>query len=181
MVSGQGLRIVVTDASVVINLVHVDRLPMLSSLEGLEFVITDEVLSEVKDGLQARALRMAMDDRNLGKESLETPAELRLFAGHVQVMGRGEASCLALAESRGYLVACDERRKFLAVARERLGEGRVVNTPGLFVLAIRRGFMTVDEADADKQALESHRFRMKFTSFRGVVGGDVKRVEDSAE
>ncbi|HYQ83644.1 MAG TPA: hypothetical protein VEP28_06525, partial [Rubrobacter sp.] len=66
------------------------------------------------------------------------------------------------------LLASDEKRRLLREAGDRLGPGRVLNTPGLFVLAIRGGLMTIEEADAAKLVLERHRFRMRFSSFRDL-------------
>jgi predicted nucleic acid-binding protein len=81
----------------------------------------------------------------------------------------GEAACLALAVHRGALVASDEKRAFKREAETRLGPGRILNTPGLFLIGIRRGLLTVEEADDLKRALESKRFRMKFDSFRELI------------
>ena len=55
------------------------------------------------------------------------------------------------------------------MARERIGEGRILNTPGILLLAIRAGLLSVDEADVLKARLETHRYRMKFDSFRDVL------------
>jgi hypothetical protein len=76
---------------------------------------------------------------------------------------------LALAARSSALVASDEKRQFLREAQRRLGPGRILNTPGLFLLAIRRGALTVEEADAAKAVLERHRFQMTFKSFRELV------------
>ena len=74
-----------------------------------------------------------------------------------------------MAEQRGWLVAVDERGRFLRMARERIGEGRILNTPGILLLAIRAGLLSVDEADGLKARRETHRYRMKFDSFRDVL------------
>lgn len=84
-------------------------------------------------------------------------------------LGSGEAACLALAQSRGWLIASDERRVFFREVVRRLGPGSILNTAGLFVLAIHSGAITVDEADDAKALLERHRFRMRFASFRDVL------------
>ena len=60
-------------------------------------------------------------------------------------MGKGESACIAIAEQREWLVASDERGRFLRIAKERLGEGRILNTPGLFVLGIRAGLLSVED------------------------------------
>lgn len=54
-------------------------------------------------------------------------------------------------------------------AVQALGAGRIVNTAGLIVMAIRANLMTVEEADHAKAILERHRFRMPFGSFRDVT------------
>jgi len=81
----------------------------------------------------------------------------------------GESSCLTLAEKRGWIVACDEKRVFLREAKRRLGEGRILNTPGIYVLSIRAGLITIADADAAKATLENSRFRMAFNSFADLV------------
>lgn len=84
-------------------------------------------------------------------------------------MGAGEAACLALAELNGWHVASDERRRFRREVFARLGEGRLLTTPSIYVLAIRAGLLSVAEADADKDLLASRRFVMKFGSFSELL------------
>ena len=84
-------------------------------------------------------------------------------------MGSGEAACLAMAETRGWLIAPDEKRRFRREVIARLGEGRLVTTAGLFVIAIRAGAISVEEADHVKEVLERHRFRIAFRSFRELA------------
>jgi hypothetical protein len=76
---------------------------------------------------------------------------------------------LALAQQRGWRVASDEGGAFRREAEQRLGPGRLVNTPGLLLSAIRAGVLTVEEADQAKAVLEQHRFRVRFKSFRSLL------------
>ncbi len=46
---------------------------------------------------------------------------------------------------------------------------RLVLTPGLIVLAIRRKILTLEEADSIKRFLEQRRFKMTFGSFAEVI------------
>ncbi len=163
-------RVVVTDATVLINLIHVGRLGLLGALDDYEFVVPPEVEAEVSDPAQAAALAGAFDAGHIARVSFTGTAELEVYADLVQAIGMGEAACLAMAEVQGWYVASDERRRFLRLAGERLGPGRVVNTAGIFVLAIRAGLLSVEAADNDKRALEGRRFKMRFTSFRDVLG-----------
>ena len=90
-------RIVVCDASILINLILVDRLGLLSRLPGLEFVVLDEVFDEVTRPEQRPALQAALDDGHLSRDSVCGPDELVVFVELRRLMGQGEAACLAVA------------------------------------------------------------------------------------
>ena len=152
------------------NLIHVQRLALLASLPGYEFVVPDNVISEITDLAQRAALETALAAGHLKQEAITDPQELARYADLRQIMGPGESACVTLAEARGWLIASDEKRRLRRAVNERLGPGRLVTTPGLFVLAIRAGVITVEDADRAKAILEEHRFRMSFPSFRDVVG-----------
>jgi len=170
-VSGGTGRTVVLDASVVINLIHVGRLDLLGKIEGYEFVVPEQVIAlEVTYPEQAKLLSEALAAGWVrGVESADT-VEMALYAELSGVMGKGEAACLAMAAHRGWLVACDEGGRFRREAEARIGRGRIVNTPGIIVLAIRRGLLTVEDADAIKSVLEQQRYKMGFRSFRDLLG-----------
>lgn len=161
--------IVITDTSILINLSHTGHVALLGKAVGLRFVVPDEVVAEVTEPEQLRTLAAALADGSLSRESIASPDELAIFAELSQTLGSGESACLALASSRGWLVACDEKRVFLREARSRLGDGRILNTPGLYVLWIRAGVLSVEEADAAKAVLDANRFKMTFSSFREVI------------
>jgi predicted nucleic acid-binding protein len=162
-------RIVVTDANVLINLIHVKALSLLGSLDGYEFVVVEEVVAEITVAEQVAALTDAIANGWVKRERLEDVQSLTLFAQLSAVMGKGEAASLALAVTRNLDIACDEKRVFRREAVNRLGEHRILTTPGIFVLAIRAGAITVREADKAKALLAQRRFEMAFASFREVL------------
>lgn len=156
-------RIVVSDANVLVNLLHIGRLDLLVQLEGYTFFIPKDVDAEVTrdraqldEQIQAGALVVV---------PLDAIPALELYADLVQRMGKGEAACLALAATKGWLISSDEKKAFRREAEKRLGPNSIITTPGLILLAIRAGLMTVEDADAAKALLEQHRFRMTFSSF----------------
>ena len=162
-------RIVVTDANILINLFHVGELRLLGRLDDYEFTVIDQVEAEIVRPEQAAVLRQAIEAGWLRRERVVTIDGLAIFADLVRIMGRGEAACLALAETQGWYIASDEKGPFRREALARLGQGRILTTAGLIVLAIRGGVLTVEQADAIKAVLEANRFRMAFTSFRDVI------------
>jgi predicted nucleic acid-binding protein len=163
------IRIVVTDANILINLIHAEALELLGCLDGYEFVIVDQVEGEITRPEQATVLRHAIDVGWLRREVVDTIEGLSIFADLARIMGRGEAACLALAETRRWYVASDEKKVFRREALARIGHGKILTTAGLIVQAIRAKQLTIDQADAIKIMLEAKRFRMAFTSFRDII------------
>ena len=169
MTSERSKCTLVTGTSVLVNLIHVDRLGLLGRIFGHEFVVPPEVEAEISVPAHCKALARATDAGHIKRRAFTGPDELALYTKHAQVIGSGEAACLAMAEIQRWYIASDERRKFLKLAIKHLGPGRVLNTPGVFVLAIHANLITEEEADQDKLLLEEHRFKMGFSSFREVA------------
>ena len=142
---------------------------MLGRLPGFNFVVTPDVVAEIVLPGQKEQVDNAVAAGALRVEGLAGPEMLALFAELRRLMGTGEAASLALAVSKGWAIASDEKKAFRREALARLGPGRILTTPGLYVLAIRAGVLSVEEADADKARLEACRFKMDFSSFRDQV------------
>ncbi|MGH7593270.1 MAG: hypothetical protein ACRELE_05400 [Gemmatimonadales bacterium] len=161
--------VVVTDASVVINLLHVGRLPMLLHLPGLRFVVPDDVVMEVTDIEQRAALGSAISGGMIERCQLNAQDGAPLILELSGRLGLGEIACLALAELHGWTIACDERRFFRAETIRRVGTTRLIGTPELFLQAIEAQAITIEEADADKATLEQKSFKMRFGSFSELL------------
>jgi len=162
-------RLVLTDTNVLLNLAFVDRLDLLGALPDLGFCAPREVLDEVLGPRERALVESALAGGVLHEVVLEGSEPLRLFAELLQIMGRGEAACIALAAHLRGWVASDEKRAFRREAERCLGPGAILNTPGLFILAIRRNLIGLDEADRMKEVLERHRFKMTFASFSELL------------
>jgi len=131
------------------------RLDLLRRLPDFEFVVTPDVLNEIVLPDQKQHVENAVAAGILRVEGLSSPDSLTVFAELRRLMGAGEAASLALAVTRGWVVASDEKKAFRTEALARLGPGRILTTPGLYVLAIRSGVLSVEEADGDRVRLEA--------------------------
>jgi predicted nucleic acid-binding protein len=163
------VRVVVTDANILINLTHIGRLDLLGKLPPYSFVAPGEVVQEVKEPAQMEAIQTAIASGLLQVVQLTDPSELRVYAELIQSLGVGEAASLALAQCRSWLIASDERRKFYRETIARLGTGRLLNTAGILIHAIQLSVITIEEADHAKALLEQRKFVLKFTSFRDAL------------
>jgi predicted nucleic acid-binding protein len=162
-------RLVLVDANILINLSKVNRLDLLGALTDLDFCVPPEVLGEVLNEPGKTLVGRCLGDGHLRELSFSAVSELALFTELRNIMGMGEAACLSLAFHRGALLASDEKRVFRREAEARLGPGRILNTPGILLLAIRRGILTIEEADELKRHLEARQFKMTFGSFRELL------------
>lgn len=169
-------KVVVSDADVLINFLNVDRLDILTELPGFAFFVPDHVDAEILREDQRRVVERSYDEGKLQRRTLTDLDAIEVFADLRLVMGRGEAAWIALARKTGWFVVSDERGVVRRKVAELLGPDRLVTTPGIIVLGIRAGLIAVDEADRLRAALARHRFRMRFDSFREVLGREVNSV-----
>ncbi len=165
-------RTVVTDANVLINLMHVARVDLCGELPDLEFVVPDHVREEITTAESRATLDEAVANGIFEIAEITEPEDIALFADLTRRLGRGESACLVLADRHGWTVASDEKRRFRREAVSRIGTDRILGTADLYIRAIRAGLITVDQADADKATLEDRRFKMPFESFRELVLGE---------
>lgn len=160
-----------------INLLHTERLRLFSAQGILQFVVTPETVEEIRHPEQRALVEDALAAGVLREEPISGAASLRLYTELRKSMGKGEAASLALAKARGWSIASDEKGAFRRAAIEHVGKGRLLTTADLYLLAIRSGSLSIEEADLDKAILEARRFKMPFASFADLtVGKSVVRT-----
>ncbi len=160
--------IVITDTSVLINFLVLDRVELLARLPDHRFVVTDHVRAEVTEHYhdQLQRLDEAFAAGALEEIRVTELEEVRLFAQLTATgLGVGECSAIAVAVHRKLTLAIDDRRAVKKL--EKLGLNvPVLSTESLVVLLIQQTVLTVTEADAMKRDWEqNHRFRLAFDSF----------------
>jgi predicted nucleic acid-binding protein len=160
---------VATDTCIVVNLFHVDRLDLLSLLPPYVFYIPYEVLEEIEEPEQRKALEDAIERGWLRQTRLDDPRELEIYARATERLGNGESACIALAEARGWILATDDSKGTRWNNTISAAGIEILNTPGIIILAIRAHLLTVEQADKMKTTLQQHRFKMSFDSFREFV------------
>ncbi|MPZ44737.1 MAG: hypothetical protein GEV05_15305 [Betaproteobacteria bacterium] len=127
--------VVITDANVLINLLRIGQLPLLGKLDVYRFLVPEEVVGEITNQAQQDTLAAAIAAGHLGQIVVDTIEALALFAELRDVMGRGEAACLALAATTGCYIASDEKKRFRRRAIELIGEARILRTESILLEA----------------------------------------------
>jgi predicted nucleic acid-binding protein len=161
--------IVITDANVLINLLHIGKVELLAELPGFRFKVPPEVLNELTNPQDRAQIDAVIAAKKIDEMVVSQMDALTLFAELRDLMGRGEAACLALAATSGCHLASDEKKRFKRKAIELIGEDRLLRTESLIVLAIRAGRLTVAQADECKGVLAEKRYAMPFKSFAEVL------------
>jgi predicted nucleic acid-binding protein len=161
--------VVVTDANVLINLIHIGQLQLLAELPQYQFRVPLEVLEEIEEPAQRDALNAAIAAGYLQEIVVDSIESLKLFGDLRDIMGRGEAACLALAATSGYHIASDEKKRFRRRAVELIGEAHILRTEWLILDAIRLGRRSIADADGYKAVLEANRYSMPFASFADLL------------
>ncbi len=164
--------IIVTDASVLINFLRIDRIDLIAG-HSHAFLATDHVANEVSDRYpdQQRRFVSALDSGALTLIPVAAADELRLFASLSATgrLGAGECSAIAVAVQRRYTLAIDDRvAKRLA---SRFAPSlHIVTTQDLVVWMIRQDLLDVEEADRMKHEWsDQHRFRLNLDSFGDLL------------
>jgi len=161
--------VVITDTSVLINFLVLDRAGLLAGVPTHRFVVTDHVRAEITAHYheQLQRLEQAFSAQILEEITVSDLAEVQLFAElTAKGLGVGECSAIAVAVHRQLTLAIDDKQAIKKVAS--LGLNVIIlTTESLMVLLIRQGAVSVDEADAMKLEWETnYRFRLTFSSFR---------------
>lgn len=161
-------RIVVSDTSVLVNFLRIDRMDLISGLPD-RFVITDHVAVEIEGHYPAQQARLqaALAADILEQHSVTEPAALDLFRqlSETRRLGAGESAAIAYAASNGFALAIDDRQA-ARQARALVPSLVVLGTQDLMVSMIRAGLLDVAQADAIKETWATvHRFRLKIESF----------------
>jgi predicted nucleic acid-binding protein len=170
------MAIVVTDTSVLINFLKIDRMDLVGS-HPAGFLATDHVRDEISDRYPAQIERYAAAIKAgwVSEEEVVDPAEVALFGRLTATprLGPGECSAIAVALNRHYSLAIDDGRAIRHALREAGLTGypmTILRTQDVIVELIRANVLTISQADELKAGLEAqHRFRIAIRSFADLL------------
>lgn len=137
---------IVLDASSVIDLIEIGLLEVVLALPYYRFGLPHESFEEIKRPFQRACVEAAIQSSTLALLVIDDPAEMALKEEIAKRLGAGEAACLAIAITRGWGFACEERnRKFEREIAQRLGEARVFRVEDLLATMVREGLRSMAE------------------------------------
>jgi predicted nucleic acid-binding protein len=164
-----GRLLVVADSSFLINFLVLGRMDILGGLQGFRFHMVNHVTAEVRYYDQRARLQTALDIGVVTEIEITEPTEIRLYDEFRRFLGDGESASLAVAVSRRWVIAADEKGRFRRELFARLGEGYLLDTLGALLTAIRAGVLTVAGAEELRARLRENRFELDSTPFAELL------------
>ena len=164
--------LLVTDTSVLVNFLRIDRMELLGALP-CRFIVTDHAAGELTDFYpeQVERYQAAVAAGHVEDCTVTDEAALSIFGRLTGTtrLGVGESATIAHAMVTGAGVAIDDRRAISEA--QRIAEGLViVRTADLMVRMIELAMLTLAEADAIKDDwAANHRFRIPGASFAEMM------------
>ena len=155
-----GRLLVVADSSFLINFLVLDRTDLLGRLTKFHFHIVNHVRAEIRYDDQCARLEAAVENGVVTEIEITEPSEILLYNELRQFLGDGESASLAVAVSRRWVIAADEKGRFRRELFGRLGENYLLDTAGALVTAIKAGVITLGQAEALRAQLRENRFEM---------------------
>jgi hypothetical protein len=165
-------KILITDTSVLINFLNIDRIDLLASFPGI-FLITEHVVDEITTDFpdQRTRLNTAIENRTLTVVSVNSESELTLYNELMRDgrLGAGECSAIAYAiNANCSLVIDDVRASKQAIKQDTKLE--ILQTQDIIVKLIIERVINVEEADSIKSEWQTkYRFAFKFKSFLEII------------
>lgn len=161
---------VFVDASTLINFLRIKRLDLLAGVWTVTHIVED-VRAEILDANQVSVLEEALLVENIRiyqvthLEDIQLAMKLRDDLG----IGSGEAFSFLAAKRENAVLAIDDERAVKRAKRFVTGV-EIVTTPEIIIQSIRKGIITIVEADVIKNEWATqHRFLLPFNSFSDIV------------
>ena len=150
---------IVLDACMLISFGNAGRLDLIDTLRLDGVCVSARARSEVVRDPARAAMEVSIAAGRLRVETIdvENPTEqvaLQAFDARPAFRGRGDAEVLALAASRAYTVASDERA-IRAVVLAEWGPLRLAGTADFIVWAVREGRLLMEDAESVLPLLDS--------------------------
>ena len=162
------------NTTVLSNLAAVDQLDLLRHLLG-RIYISSEVYEELMNGLEEgydfyagidSQIHPFVEDGWIRLVSMTEEDELRLLRSLPRRLHNAEASCLAIAQHRGWAFLTDDR---LARETARAHGILVSGTLGVLVQAVRRGKLTEEQGDELLQRMIARGYRSPYNRLSSLV------------
>lgn len=170
--SNSDKKVLITDTSVLINFLNINRLDLLIAFPG-RFMITEHVVDEVTLDFpdQKNRLNSAIVSSELEVITVDNEKELQLYNELIKErrLGAGECSAIACAINRRCCLVMEDVRACKQTVKL-MPSIEILRTQDIIAKLIMDKIITIEEADAVKSDWQNnYRFSLKFNSFLEII------------
>jgi predicted nucleic acid-binding protein len=164
--------IIVSDTSVLINFLKINRLDLLGNC-SIHFLVTDHVRGEITNSFpeQIQSFQSGLEQHTLEEITVAEVSEIEIFSTLMKQgkLGIGECSAIALAIHRKLPLAIDDNVAIKST-RSLAPNLPILRTQDLMVKMIQEGVLNISDADSILQDWAiNHCFKMKFRTFKELI------------
>lgn len=165
-------EIVVSDTSVLINFIKINRLDLLANC-SFNFLVTDHVKDEITDNFpeQLHQFQEGLKQNFFNEIKVTEPKEIELFSTYLinGKLGRGECSAIAVALNRKHAIAIDDNLAIKTI-KSISPDLTIFRTQDLVVKSIKEGILSILEADELLVKWEKYyRFKLNIQTFNELL------------
>ena len=165
-------KILITDTSVLINFLNINKLSLLIEYPG-SFLITEHVIEEITIDFpeQQALLNSAINNNHLVVVKVDNESELKMYNELIKEgrLGSGECSAIACAVNRGFSLAMEDVRACKQAFKTK-SDIEILKTQDIILTLIMNEIISIEEADNLKQIWQTNfRFALKFNSFSELL------------
>lgn len=152
---------VATDTSLLLNFLRIDRTDILGALPGFRFCVLNHVIGEVTQEPHATRLQAALAKSHIVEFELTDLDAIANYDDLRQNLGDGEAATIAAAAHDQWVIGMDEKGRAKREAIARVGERKLLNTPGVLVHAVHVELLTLTAAEQIRLDLANEDYVIK--------------------
>ncbi len=165
-------KILITDTSVLINFLNINRLDLLAAYPG-KFLITEHVVEEITVDFpeQQALLNVAINNNELVVVKVDSEKELQIYNDLIQEgrLGPGECSAIACAINKNFSLAMEDARACKQALKTK-PDIEIMKTQDIMITLITNHSISIEEADEIKKTWQTQfRFALKFNSFSELL------------
>jgi len=137
--------VIILDTCVLIHFANLDRFDILSKISNTKFITTENVILEITNETQLQKVKLHINS-NLIKVVKLTDDEVMIdYFTLCKRLGKGEASCIALATVNNWIVCTDDKKRVPKTVQNRLSSNHLLTTDCLLSIGVSKGILSKKE------------------------------------
>lgn len=137
--------IIILDTCILIHFANLDRFNILKKMSDNEFLTTENVISEITNETQLKKVKHCINSGLIKVVKLIDTKVMEDYFNLCKRLGKGEASCIALATANNWIVCSDDKKRVPQTVRNRLGPNHLITTDSLIGIAVSKGIISERE------------------------------------